>query len=224
MKGNPPSKKPTMFFLKLYCVKHHLHSSDSSWDSTSSSSASSSSSSEELVFCSWLDVHHSLEWTVLIEQLLHPFHPVHVQVMRPDDYRPHFEFVRWFMQQVNKDPHFSECVLFTNEAQFTWNGMHNAQISRVWADENPPTFADPVHAVITNTCGHRWLCWGGHKNCPARFLDLTPLAFFQWEYTKTLVYSIRVESEMELVAHIHAAATNIQDTPHIFQQSALQCC
>ena len=92
---------------------------------------------------------------------------------------------------------------------------------RMWFqhDGAPPHFADPVRAAITNTFGNRWIGRGGPVNWPARSPDLSPLDFFLWGYMKTEVYSSPVESEMELVQRIHAAAIIIQTTPHIFQRT-----
>ena len=123
-------------------------------------------------------------------------------------------------------------MLFTDGSQFTREGMVKLHNLYKWANENPcstllhghqrrfaPHFAGPVHAVLTKTFGNRWIGRGGPVNWPARSLDLSPLDFFVWGYMKNQVYSSPVDSEMELIQRIHAAATRIQNTPCIFQQT-----
>ncbi|KAJ8868244.1 hypothetical protein PR048_029760 [Dryococelus australis] len=48
--------------------------------------------------------------------------------------------------------------------------------------------------------------------------DLTPVNSFLLGHMKILVYLTPVDTEMELVARIHAVAAIIQDTLHIFQR------
>ncbi|PSN41891.1 hypothetical protein C0J52_19822 [Blattella germanica] len=89
---------------------------------------------------------------------------------------------------------------------------------RMWFqhDGAPSHFADPVRVAINNTSGNKWV---GRVDWPEISPELTPLDLFLWGYMMIQVYSSRVESEMELVARILAAATNIQNTPHIFQRT-----
>jgi len=41
---------------------------------------------------------------------------------------------------------------------------------------------------------------------PPRSLDLTPMDFFLWGHTKALIYTLQVDSEEVLIAHIVEAA------------------
>ena len=80
---------------------------------------------------------------------------------------------------------------------------------RMWYQHDwaPTHFAGPIRAVLTNNFGNRWIGGRGPVNWPARSPDLTPLDFFLWGYKKNQVYSSPVDSEMELIQRIHAAAT-----------------
>jgi hypothetical protein len=46
-------------------------------------------------------------------------------------------FSRWLLRQLASDPLFTTCVLFTDEARFTRNGILNVHNAQTWADENP---------------------------------------------------------------------------------------
>ena len=45
--------------------------------------------------------------------------------MEPDDHPSRLEFVLWFLQQTNEDIQFPDIVLFTDESQFTRQGISN---------------------------------------------------------------------------------------------------
>lgn len=84
-----------------------------------------------------IGVRHSSVWRVLHEQSLHPFHFQRVQTLVPGDDRRRMDFVRWFLQRRVAQPDFPSCVLFTDEAIFSREGVVNAHNSHVWAHENP---------------------------------------------------------------------------------------
>ena len=83
----------------------------------------------------------------------------------------------------------------------------------------PLRFAGPVRAVLTNTFGNRWIGRRGPVNFPSKSLDLTPLDIFLWGYTKNQVYATSVDSDMERIQRIHAAATMVKNTQYIFQRT-----
>ena len=62
---------------------------------------------------------------------------------------------------------------------------------------------------------------------PARSPDLTPMDFFLWGHIKTLVYETPVETEIELIGRIVAAAGDIAENHQMMsrvQQSFQRRC
>ncbi|KAJ4450352.1 hypothetical protein ANN_01773 [Periplaneta americana] len=56
-------------------------------------------------------------------------------------------FCQWFLQQCGVNPNFPALVLFTDEAQFTREGITNFHNQHVWAYENPCTTVPSHHQV-----------------------------------------------------------------------------
>ncbi|GBO31102.1 hypothetical protein AVEN_86053-1 [Araneus ventricosus] len=73
-----------------------------------------------------VNVPHSIVWRVLRDEGLHPYRVQKVQALIPEDYVPHVECARWFMQQIAAQPNFSAHVLFTDESNFNRRGISNA--------------------------------------------------------------------------------------------------
>ncbi|KAJ4438679.1 hypothetical protein ANN_14626 [Periplaneta americana] len=57
--------------------------------------------------------------------------------LSPADYPARVRFCQWFLQQCGVNPNFPALVLFTDEAQFTRDGITNFHNQHVWAYENP---------------------------------------------------------------------------------------
>ncbi|KAJ4435008.1 hypothetical protein ANN_23581 [Periplaneta americana] len=55
--------------------------------------------------------------------------------------------VEWFLQQCGVNPNFPALVLFTDEAQFTRDGITNFHNQHVWAYENPRATVPSHHQV-----------------------------------------------------------------------------
>lgn len=82
-------------------------------------------------------------WSVLHEQLLHPFKVERVQALEPGDYPLRAECARWFLDKEVESPNFLRRVLFTDESSFTREGVVNVKNKHVWAQENP-------HEILQN--------------------------------------------------------------------------
>jgi hypothetical protein len=64
-----------------------------------------------------------------------------VEVLSEQDYPARVKFCQWFLQQCDTNPNFPAFVIFTEEAQFTGDGIKNFHNQHLWADENP-------HAIL----------------------------------------------------------------------------
>ncbi|KAJ4450008.1 hypothetical protein ANN_01415 [Periplaneta americana] len=65
----------------------------------------------------------------------------------PADYPARVRFCQWFLQQCGVNPNFPALVLFTDEAQFTRDGITNFHNQHVWAYENPRATVPSHHQV-----------------------------------------------------------------------------
>ncbi|KAJ4439355.1 hypothetical protein ANN_07477 [Periplaneta americana] len=75
------------------------------------------------------------------------YHLQRVQVLSPADYPARVRFCQWFLQQCGVNPNFPALVLFTDEAQFTRDGIINFHYQHVWAYENPHATVPSHHQV-----------------------------------------------------------------------------
>ncbi|KAJ4444692.1 hypothetical protein ANN_06489 [Periplaneta americana] len=57
-------------------------------------------------------------------------------------------FCQWFLQQCGVNPNFPALVLFTDEAQFTRDGITHFHNQHVWAYENPRASVPPSHHQV----------------------------------------------------------------------------
>ncbi|XP_011864749.1 PREDICTED: uncharacterized protein LOC105560328 [Vollenhovia emeryi] len=76
-------------------------------------------------------------WRVLHDQGLHPFHVRPVQELTPKDHGCRREYCRWLLHKTVDDPDFLNHVLWTDEADFTRDGIMNLHNLHVWSDQNP---------------------------------------------------------------------------------------
>ena len=100
---------------------------------------------------------------------------------------------------------------------------------RMWIqhDGAPPHFSVDVRKHLNAVFPYIWILRGSPIPWPARSSDLNPLHYFLWEYLKSLVFEIPVETDMELVARIVAVYDIIQNTSGIFvrvQQNLVSRC
>ncbi|KAJ4437091.1 hypothetical protein ANN_17226, partial [Periplaneta americana] len=84
-----------------------------------------------------VNVPHTTVWRLLKEYQLYPYHLQRVQALSPADYPARVRFCQWFLQQCGVNPNFPALVLFTDEAQFTRDGITNFHNQHLWAYENP---------------------------------------------------------------------------------------
>lgn len=81
-----------------------------------------------------LGIPQSRVWrTLKKEERMHPYHPHSVQRLQPLDEVPRLVFCRWILAH----PRTLGRILFTDEAQFTRDGVTNKKNSHLWAHENP---------------------------------------------------------------------------------------
>lgn len=84
-------------------------------------------------------------WRTLKKENLYPFHVETVQRLEDGDDVPRLTFCRWILAHRRTISR----VLFTDEAQFTRDGINNCRNQHVWATENP-------HAVIQKHSQYRF--------------------------------------------------------------------
>ncbi|KAJ4430376.1 hypothetical protein ANN_22592 [Periplaneta americana] len=94
-----------------------------------------------------VNVPHTTVWRLLKEYQLYPYHLQRVQALSPADYPARVGFCQWFLQQCGVNPNFPALVLFTEEAQFTRDGITNFHNRHVQAYENPRATVPSHHQV-----------------------------------------------------------------------------
>lgn len=80
---------------------------------------------------------HVRVWTALNDNNRHPFRFQKVQALIPNDYQPRIQFSNWYLDQLRHARNFSSKILFTDEAQFTREGIFNSHNMHCWAEVNP---------------------------------------------------------------------------------------
>ncbi|KAJ4433294.1 hypothetical protein ANN_15553 [Periplaneta americana] len=94
-----------------------------------------------------VNVPHTTVWRLLKGYQLYPYHLQRVQALSLADYPARVRFCQWFLQQCGVNPNFPALVLFTDEAQFTRDGITNFHNQHVWAYENPRATVPSHHQV-----------------------------------------------------------------------------
>lgn len=86
---------------------------------------------------------------------LHPFHVQEVQRLEPGDYANRLLFCQW----LSRHQRSLYRILWTDEAQFTRDGVNNSRNSHVWSLENP-------HAIRQSHSQHKFSInvWAGIIN------------------------------------------------------------
>lgn len=80
-----------------------------------------------------LHVPQSTVWRRIKKNRLHPYHVQEVQRLEAGDEIPRINFSRWII----RNPRIVCRCLFTDEAQFTRDGVYNLRNSHIWAEQNP---------------------------------------------------------------------------------------
>lgn len=83
------------------------------------------------------DLSYSTVQRTLKEEKLHAFHYTRVQHLRPEDYPLRRIFCENFLRRVERDPTFPSRVIFSDESQFTREGIFNTHNMHSWSEENP---------------------------------------------------------------------------------------
>ncbi|KAJ4449147.1 hypothetical protein ANN_00542 [Periplaneta americana] len=94
-----------------------------------------------------ISVPHTTVWRLLKEYQLYPYHLQRVQALSSADYPARDRFCQPFLQQCGVNPNFPALVLFTDEAQFTRDGITNFHNQHVWAYENLRATVPSHHQV-----------------------------------------------------------------------------
>lgn len=74
---------------------------------------------------------------VLHAENLYPYHHTPVQELLPDDLEGRLEFCNWLLERNLDDNDFISRILWTDESQFTRDGITNFHNLHTWAEENP---------------------------------------------------------------------------------------
>lgn len=70
---------------------------------------------------------------------LHPYNVRLVHEILPPDFQRRLDFCSWLLQKDIEDYTFLEKILFTDEAQFSKNGIINLHNLHSWSEQNPHT-------------------------------------------------------------------------------------
>lgn len=104
-----------------------------------------------------LGVSRMAVWRVIHDAGYYPYHLQRVQALYPGDRIPRLNFCRWFLNQPQiGNQNFAWNILFTDESEFTRNGINNFHNRHLWDLENP-------HGIIEARHQRRFSLnvWGG---------------------------------------------------------------
>ncbi|KAJ8890568.1 hypothetical protein PR048_010077 [Dryococelus australis] len=94
-------------------------------------------------------------------------------------------FCEWVADMSNDNEHFTDVIVWIDEATFTLSGIVNRHNCVYWADGNlhivdgsPPHYHREVRSLLDGTFVGRLMGRRGSVECPPRYPDLTPLDFY----------------------------------------------
>lgn len=87
-----------------------------------------------------LNISRSSTQRILKDNRYHAYHYTRVQNLLPQDYQARINFCTWILEQEQMDPNFLLKVLFTDESNFSREGIFNTHNCHIWANENPHAF------------------------------------------------------------------------------------
>lgn len=102
-------------------------------------------------------VSHQTIWRIIHDAGYYPYHLQRVQALYPGDRYLRLDFCHWFLDQPRHGfENFGYGVLFTDESQFTRNGINNFHNRHLWDIENP-------HGIVESGHQQRFSLnvWGG---------------------------------------------------------------
>lgn len=94
-----------------------------------------------------LNLSHCTIWRIINRNDFYPYHLQRVQVLHPNDPQLRIDFCQWYLNQHDIIPNFGWNVLFTDESQFTRDGINNFHNQHHWALENPHEVIMGSHQV-----------------------------------------------------------------------------
>lgn len=74
---------------------------------------------------------------ILKKNKYHPYKPKFINTLKEWDFDARFDFCAWVQGELEENRSFGKCILFTDEATFSANGVVSSQNCRWGADENP---------------------------------------------------------------------------------------
>lgn len=74
---------------------------------------------------------------ILHKNKFHPYKVKLVQELSEDDFDRRVQFCEEIMDMCNNNPHFLNCIVFSDEATFSLNGAVNRHNCRYWSHHNP---------------------------------------------------------------------------------------
>lgn len=92
-----------------------------------------------------LNISKSTVWRILKRQQLYPYHIQRVQALLPRDFPPRLTFCQWMQARITQKPNFVGEIMFTDEANFSRDGIFNYHNNHIWADENPHAISEGHH-------------------------------------------------------------------------------
>lgn len=66
-----------------------------------------------------------------------PYKPQFTHTLKAGDFNRRFEFCAWFQGELEDNNYMARCIIFSDEATFTSNGVVSSQNCRWWSDVNP---------------------------------------------------------------------------------------
>ncbi|XP_071056600.1 uncharacterized protein [Onthophagus taurus] len=91
------------------------------------------------------EIPQTMVWKTLKRQGLNAFHLQKVQNLQEGDYPLRLQFCQW----IRENRRLLKCILFSDEAQFTRDGINNYHNNHRWSNENP-------HATQEHNFQHRF--------------------------------------------------------------------
>lgn len=92
---------------------------------------------------------HSSVHRILRAEGMHPYHHTPVQALLPADFESRRLFCNILLERSVNDPMFLNRILWTDESQFTRDGVFNFHNTHLWSNENP-------HSIRVGKSQHRF--------------------------------------------------------------------
>lgn len=80
---------------------------------------------------------HTTVWKVWHEQQLHPYSRQKVLNLHPGDHPLRVAYSEWYLRSAEEQPLILDSLMYSDEATFSREGIHNPRNNHVWAAVNP---------------------------------------------------------------------------------------